>query len=314
MNFLKIITPTNLSEEYEKFSQSPSYHPIFMYDWNSEEIEAWLHKRTQYEKLVRAILTQENEVITTEGERYFDVKWDGEYYELASGFLKLRVPQVRIPSLRELVKAQQDFLDALEIDYLVEIVDAHGFVARPNHGERKLQISKYTDYFYFSMESSVRHDGVHIIRYLNGKHNRIQKSDNYLPTEEGLACYMQDYGGTEPNNSLFQHAAEYTVTKICREGSLRDAIDYLISIGFPSKLAWQRASRHKFGFVDTSKPGDIMKPAMYFSNSQSVGKLSKAKRLKLFVGKTSLTDLKDIHEYTGIWDQNTLSQIFNNLV
>lgn len=314
MNLLKLITPINLQEEEVKFNDSKSYQPVFKYDWNRDEIDNWTLKSNKYLELSNAVLNQDLDAIMKQGELLFQVPWNETMLGSARDALKFVYPNVKKPSLNDLVVSQQEAMKSMGIDYQVEVIDAHGFVARPNHKEKKLQISKHVDYYYFSMESSVRHDLVHLIRYLNGKHNQIQRSEKYLPTEEGLAALMQDMGGKEVNNSRFQHAAEYTVTEVCRNGSLREAIEYLKSIGFPQKLAWQRAVRHKYGFMDTSCRGDIMKPAMYFAHSQKINDLSKEDRLKLFVGKIAIDDLSLYPEYRGIWSREKLSQVFNEMI
>jgi hypothetical protein len=141
--------------------------------------------------------------------------------------------------------------------------------------------------------------------------NNISKSKNCLPTEEGLASYCQDFTGDNGQASLFKHAAEYTVTDIALNGSLIDATDYLQSIGFSKPLAWQRAIRHKFGWVDTSKPGDIMKPSMYFYHQQFVKKLTREQKYCLYVGKIRVDELKNYPSYQGLIPLEKLTQFFN---
>lgn len=310
MSLLKIITPINLAEEEEKFFRSSSYHPTFKYNWDLPEISEWLVKKPKYEALISAMINQDTEKITHNAEVMFESPWDESVYHQAVTTLEIKATDIAKPTLDELVKAQEKWLHSFGIDYSVKVVDVHGFVARPIHKLKELQISRYVEFYFFSLESSIRHDAVHLIRYLNGLYNQIPRSTGYLPTEEGLATYMQDFGGLEPNNSAFQHAAEYTVTKVCRHGPLREAVDYLNSIGFPKKLAWQRAVRHKFGFVDSSKPGDIMKPAMYFAHSLKVKSLSPDEQLRLLVGKISLDDLSQHHHYLGRWSKEKLTELF----
>jgi hypothetical protein len=310
MSLLRLITPENLAGEEEKFFASASYHPQFSYHWDQLELKSWTKRFPRYAKLVRAIINQDGNQITKEAAGLFDIPWNRQLLAQAQQVLLMPLAAVRQPTLEELVISQQEALKKLRIDYEVVVSDQRGFVARPEHKRQRLVISRYATYHYFSLESSVRHDGVHIIRYLNGEHNKIGRSLKYLPTEEGLAGYMQDYGGREPNNSLFQHAAEYAVTQVCRQGSLREGIDYLLSIGFPKNLAWQRAVRHKFGFVDTAKPGDIMKPAMYFAHSQKIKALSDDERWRLFVGKIAREDLEKYPDYSGRWSREKLREFF----
>jgi hypothetical protein len=302
MSILKFITPTNLQTERDKYFGSPSYHPQFTYDWNEV---------TNKDSLIEAVINQEIKQITIQAEARFAVDWSDDILKQAQTIIssppeKLPPP----PTLQQLVEAQKTALKQLNIDYEIVVSDQTGFVARPEHKSRRLVISSDVNYHYFSLESSIRHDAVHIVRALNGAHNHIKRSSDYLPTEEGLASFMQDYGGNETNASLFQHAAEYAVTDICRTGSLRDAIDYLISIGFPPNLAWQRAARHKFGFIDTSKPGDIMKPAMYFCHEQKIKQIPQDDIIKLFIGKIALEELPNYSKYSGKWSPDQLKDFF----
>ena len=85
----------------------------------------------------------------------------------------------------------------------------------------------------------------------------------------------------------------------------------MLDFGMSKELAWKRASRHKFGFVDTGKSGDILKPAMYFANEEKIDKLTTEEKLRLFVGKISLDELKDHPQYVGKWGEETLTGYFN---
>src|SRR5690606_3781026 len=123
------------------------------------------------------------------------------------------------------------------------------------------------------------------------------------------ASYFQDFGGSGENYSLFQHAAEYVVTEIMLGASLRDGYEFLRELGFNEQLAWTRAGRHKFGFIDTSDLGDILKPAMYFTHEQTVRNLSSADRQKLLVGKINVAELLSIPEYKGRWTLETLTDV-----
>ncbi len=152
---------------------------------------------------------------------------------------------------------------------------------------------------YESCAGIVRHEVLHIIRSMNAVFNEIEKSQVFLPTEEGLASYVQNYKGAEENYSLYQHAARYSATDVALKGSFRDVVEYLLSIGFEEKLAFRRAVRHKSGFIDTSQPGDIMKSSMYFYNLQRIKQLTDSEILRLFVGKIGIEDLPQHREYKG---------------
>jgi hypothetical protein len=88
-------------------------------------------------------------------------------------------------------------------------------------------------------------------------------------------------------------------------------IEFLIDLGFPPELAWQRAARHKYGWIDTSKPGDILKPSMYFHHLQEVKKLTHSQRLCLFVGKISIQDLEKYQKYSGKIPLEKIQEFYN---
>ncbi len=84
----------------------------------------------------------------------------------------------------------------------------------------------------------------------------------------------------------------------------------MCELGMSKDLAWKRSSRHKFGFVDTSQPGDILKPAMYYANEIKVAKLTTDEKLRLFVGKIALSELSGYPTYTGIWSAEKIIAYF----
>ena len=305
-------TPTNIQSEKERFLSSGKYNPIFSYNWDHVQINEWLAKKSQmkYSDLVGAILQQDIVRISKEGEVVFSSSVEEDVLDEAKQFLNEKPRSLTGQTVEELVSRYQSAFHYFDLDYIPEVVNAHGFNARPRPSQRKVIISKYINLQYFSLECQVRHEIVHVLRAENSMHNRISKTATYLPTEEGLASFMQDKG-LEENYSQFQHAAEYAVTQVGLEGSLREMVDYLCELGFERDLAWQRASRHKFGFVDTSQPGDIMKPSMYFYNQQKISDLGKEDILRLFVGKIGLSDLETVREYTGKVDEAKILEYFN---
>lgn len=311
MNLLQLITPINLAEEEERFFASATYHPQFRYEWDKDLIDQWLQKAPRYRYLVSAIIIQDYNQITFEAERLFFVPWTMNLLNLARREV-LVCPLPKLVSVQEIQSVYTNIIKKFNLDYQVEIVDLNGFVGRPQPSKKRIIISSFAKPYFFTLEGSARHEFTHIFRYENGVYNGIKRSANYLPTEEGLASYTQDNWSGKVGPSKFQHAAEYAVTEVMRQGTLRDGVEYLISIGFPPKLAWQRASRHKFGFIDTTKPGDIMKPAMYFAYSQKISELSEDERIRLFVGKISIEELSHYPEYTGRWSKEEIRTFFFN--
>lgn len=293
------MNPTNLSSEKDKFFASDTYNPQLSYNWNAADIDAWLAKEPEYTGLARAIVSQNVSDIHREAGRAFSTAIDQSILLLAQQITSNMPKTFPTLPVEQVAAAFTEAFRYFDYQYHVEISEDHGFNFRPMHDERKIVLSRHLNMQFFSLDGEIKHELIHVIRYLNTQSNAIPFSPNYLPTEEGMATYFQDYVGQDGTSSLFQHASEYALTPVCMESSLRDAVRYLESIGFEKELAWQRAIRHKFGFIDTSKAGDNMKPSMYFYWQQKIRLLSNQERLRLFVGKIRLDELADHPAYVG---------------
>lgn len=307
MKLLEAITPKNLESEKEKFLNSTKYHPVFDYVWQSDSDNRPLGKRRD---LIEAIVIQDVESIQLLAKKHFQIgEW--QFLERAKRAVGGKAPKKIMKEKNDYVAAYGSAFKRFGLDeYGVELSGERGFNSRIQYSKRKLILSQHADLRFFDIDGKVKHDMVHIIRYENGRYNNIRRSDKYLPTEEGLASLMQDTaeGGSR---SEFQHAAEYVASSIGVHGSLRDIFDYFVSIGFGRELAWQRAARHKFGFVRTETSGDILKPAMYYENSQRVAALASSSIVRLFTGKISIEDLGRHPTYRGRFSEEALCEYFD---
>lgn len=306
-NLIDLITPTNLDIEREKFFASSNYNPIFHYTWQDRDINDEFEYYSK-QNLWEAIRNQDHDDIVRSASRLFEVQIDEESLISAKKIASTK-GIVSHGDSTEYIRLLQEGLDHFEVND-IKIIESNlpGFNARPNHRDKSIIVSKYAHFEYFSMEGGVRHELVHVLRDKNGHFNQIKRKDNYLPTEEGLASWCQD--NTNDDNGAAQHAIEYVGSSVGLSGSLRDIYDCMCDLGMSPNLAWKRASRHKFGFVDTSLPGDILKPAMYYANEIKVEKLSSDEKLRLFVGKISLADLPSHPNYTGLWSKEILINYF----
>lgn len=311
MSLLKYLTPTNLAEEKVKFFSSKTYNPQFKYACNDSDFASWISKNPNLQDFFQAVKSQDSSLIEVQAGKLFDTKLTKDFLLLANQIIAVKPETLAKESLDEVVASFNEAFKFFGLDnYKVEVADQRGFNFRPVPRHQKIIVSKYLILDFFSIDGEVKHELAHILRYENGKHNNIPVSKDYLPTEEGLAAYCQDYAGLNGRSSLFQHAAEYAVTQVGLEGSLRDVIEFLESVGFSKELAWQRAVRHKFGFVDTSQPGDIMKPSMYFYHEQIIKQLSADEKYRLFVGKISVNQLKLFTSYRGLIPLEKLKEFY----
>jgi len=313
MNLLQFLKPTNLEKEQEKFFSSSTYNPTFTYNWDKNSIEEWLALPSQkkYTSLVEAILSQEPERIVQGAKEVFSTDLDELLLKNAKEIVAQPRRSLTNQSIETLVDLYEEYFALFGFDYRIELSDERGFAVRPSHEEKKITINKNLVMKYNSCEGLVRHELLHIIRSVNGIHNGIARSDNYLPTEEGLACYMQNHGGNEENYSSFQHASRYVATSIALQGSFRDVYEYLCGIGYEEKLAFRRALRHKSGFVDSAQKGDNMKSSMYFYNLQRVQNLSEEEIIRLLVGKIAMEELQQFPSYIGCVDVGKIKDYFS---
>lgn len=309
-SLLAVLTPVNLSVEKDKFFESESYSPVFRYGWQAEPPPMKI-PNTRQGTLLKNIYAEDAVGITRAAEQVFETVISPD----------LTVQAEKIVAEKKAVISQGDagqFADMLRqafrvfhIPYKVHIVDHGGFNARPVHHKHVIEVSAQIHFEMFSLEGGVRHDLTHVMRYLNGQANHVKRSADYLPTEEGLASYTQDRVPGVVDNSHAQHAIEYLASAVGLQGSLRDIFNFMCASGMSRELAWKRASRHKFGFTDTSVPGDILKPAMYFANEQIITGLSSDERVRLFIGKIAVRDLPGHPVYDGRWPGKMLIDYFN---
>jgi hypothetical protein len=312
-SLLSIITPTNLEREKEKFFYSRTYNPQFTYDRNIPELKEKLsHVRKVSRDFFYVILDKQYELISERASEFFETAMDPDIMAYAHHILSKHKPTQDHTEehLGTVIRAFQDAFSFFDIDYRLTVTKTEGFNFRPAHRKRTLLISHKAQFQYLPLDGAVLHEMVHVIRYLNGLQNKVAFRWRHLPTEEGLACYIQDYRSKHGKVSLYQHAAEYAATEVALKGSLRDVYDFFRDHGFDEEFAWGRAVRHKFGFTDTSHPGDIMKPAMYFFNEQKIKTMTHDELIRLFVGKIKLTDLSKHPTYKGVFSQEKIEQFF----
>ncbi|HSE29202.1 MAG TPA: hypothetical protein VLA77_01290 [Candidatus Saccharimonadales bacterium] len=308
MTYLNAITPINISEEKHKFFNNSNYQPQLEYNWDEKSIEGYKRVSPLFSDLVDAMVAQDVPQIHIYSREYFDVDFRPQDLEFAANLIR-RIPEASNGTADELAKIFQSKLDALNIDYKVEVVDKHGFQCRPNHPAKKVEISKYLHLQFLSTEGVASHELVHVIRAVNGDHNGIAIQHDYLPTEEGLSCLIQDELLKEPSASSFQHALEFLAADLSSKASFKEVFDFLVSMGADEESAWLRGIRQKFGVKDTSKPGSLMKSGMYFYHERLLSELSKQELARLFVGKIPQHHLSNYPKYSGVVPEEKILEL-----
>lgn len=305
-NLLDLITPTNLEVEREKFFAQANYNPIFHYIWQDQKIDPVFGIKKKY-PLWDSIKQQDHYLIMESASDLFEVRISEDMVDRA-----LQVSGTEgdrsTGDIKDLVSAFSEAFTYFNLDYTTKVVSDSGFNIRPKHESQELIISNKIHFEYFSVNAEVHHELVHILRYVNGKHNEVARSQRFLATEEGLASWCQDH--TNNDLSQVQHAMEYVASAVGIGSGLREVYECFVAMGTSKELAWKRACRHKFGFVDTSLPGDILKPAMYFDSSEKVSKLTTDEKVRLFRGKIAISELAKYPTYSGLWPADKLISYF----
>lgn len=299
MDYLKLITPLNIAEEKDCFFNSKTYEPQFVYGWDKAKLETVARSEPHLAPLCNALFTQDPQAFAAASRNLFDVVFRPEDLALAQRFTR-HTPKLETAGVQELAEILALKLTRLGIDYRVEIVNKHGFKCRPDHRAKVIRLSSYLRLQFPSAESVANHELVHVIRAINGTHNSIPKQSGYLPTEEGLACLVQDrLFVAEDVGSVFLHALEYLAANVSQQAGLRAVYNFLRDHGCNAENAWTRGIRCKFGLTDASRRGGLLKSAMYFYHAQLLRGLDEETLLRLFVGKIRQDQLADYPQYTG---------------
>lgn len=309
MSYLKAITPLNIAQEKEKFFSSNNYSPQFVYQWDTESLKEYRAADPRISDLLDALVKQDGEAIVRQANTFFDVVFRPQDIAFAKTLIK-DIPPASNGTAEEYATVLRQKLRDFNIDYRVEIVDKHGFQGRPDHQARVMQISKYLHLQFLSIDGITNHELVHIIRAVNGSYNGIAPTPDYLATEEGLACLIQDELLRQPSASSFQHAIEFLAADISRTAGFREVYNFLMARGSDPQSAWLRGIRQKFGMCDTSQPGGLMKSGMYFYHEQLLRQLSKDELLRLFVGKIPQDALEQYPTYKGVVPKEKIEALF----
>lgn len=305
------MTPTNIAQEREHFFASETYEPQLSYEWDAATIATIKKNEPAIAALADALVAQDKQRIENEAKQYFQIEFTTEDIALAKKNINNQPGsnERNEDDAEALATILRHYLQQLHIPYTVEIVDEHGFQCRPQHKQKNLKISKYISLQFLSAEGVTLHELMHIIRAVNGEHNGITPQQGYLATEEGLACFVQDAAANDTSGSVFQHALEYLGAYMSINHGFRDIYHFFREHGMDADVAWQRAIRQKYGIIDTSQPGGLMKSGMYFFHAQKMRKLSQDELLRLFVGKIRLDQLAEHKKYIGAIPENDLKNI-----
>lgn len=309
MSFLKLITPINIEEEKRSFFSSSTYQPQLKYNWEEEKVAEIIKKRPTFIPVMDALYLQDGNEIIKAGKVFFDISLTDKHIQLAEDIVKQSVDIVHTDAQTIATELEKIFA-ILDINYSISIDARFGYQCRPQHKKKNISISKNAYSIFMTARSIALHETIHVIRFINGKHLGIEREENYLSTEEGLACLLQDYYSGEGQGSLFQHAVEYLAAYRSQFMGFREVYNFLLECGYSQEMAWERGIRQKYGIQDTGTQGSLLKSAMYFYHEQLLKEYSINKIFCLLNGKISIDSIANYLEYNGIIPIDKIKSIF----
>lgn len=100
MNLISFLTPTNLSQEKERFFNSNTYHPQFQYNWRKNQLQSWLKTHPEYIEFSKAFLNQNNQQIKIIGEQTFSTQLNSEILLITKSITQNTPKKLPTPSMK----------------------------------------------------------------------------------------------------------------------------------------------------------------------------------------------------------------------
>ncbi len=322
-SFLKFnywLTPLNLREEKEKFLNSKSYNPQFIYPaLPLIELQNYINKLKKiniegntiedsiYHKKIKYLILRLELLLNRGKDKYTDIsknifQCDFSKIKEAEKDIKLKATfqaHDNLSALETALKINQYLLDNYGItDWKTEVSPRTDFYVKVLANQKTILISETTNWDFCDFDNTCAHeiDG-HVLRAINmtKQTNKLfqQPLPFYIKTEEGLASFLGDFFSTTSEVSLKHHAVKYLAGKIAVTSSFRQVYEFFCSHGFTQNLAYQRTFRLKRGLSKTQNGGLYAREAVYYEGMLEVKEyLEKDGDIKkLFAAKADIGDL-----------------------
>lgn len=315
------VTPTNISEEKEKFfaalKNGEIYNPIFSYKYT--------RSGSDIEKLEAAFqYTPKNAPISIHYEGHFhkEKKWLSTFIQRGENNFPLLLSQL-YPTPSEMFKMlaedllsneetdnspsfdNDSFVSAEEAKIIFEktlkdagfegwqvVLKPIGAKAMVSSLKKELSIREGYNFKMTEIERLKVHEiFTHIQRFENGSKQSFalyrHGFPDYLETEEGLAIYNEEKNNVLQFSDLKKYALRVLACIWADEGSLFDVYSKLSKFTTEND-SWEIAMRVKRGLTDTTVKGGFYKDQLYFKGYHKVKKLSPETINKLWIGKVGI--------------------------
>lgn len=324
LGILRIVTPTNIESEKRKFIEKKwAYTPKFEYVENTldteklldtlEEIEipdiplSQLFQRKKEEirnkiSFVKAFQEQNTQDMTEYSKKIF---WDvvPENFNYAKEVLEKR----------DLIEPEEEMLHFEDIkDYLTKFNHIYSIKTRLVEKDATARFTMKGESLIIrsgalvgkrELRSIVAHEiEGHYLRKINGKLSKYSIFSRgtawYIETEEGIAIYNQMRFITSRDRKYYSIFERYYFVQYALKHSYRRLIKKLVEdYNGDYERVFTYMLRLKRGFEDPSKTGVFMKDVVYTNGYLAVSNYidSGGDLKKLYIWKTSIEDLEEIH-------------------
>jgi hypothetical protein len=192
---------------------------------------------------------------------------------------------------------------------------------------RELRIRQGTRFSLTGITRLLVHEvGCHVFRAASGMRQPIQllgfSLGDYLPTEEGLACYQEQQTGLSDPVDSRRLALRYYAAALSFEQPLSGVYAELRRYT-DHEQAFETAARAKRGIADTSQPGAHLKDKVYFEGLRAVSEhlaMHPADLTLLYTGKISLSMLPLVRESLArgdliqpAYDQHSIANLLSEV-
>lgn len=319
------LTPSNLSQEREKFLRDENVNPQFIYpeidkkflkenlDFlesidisKADTLNSWILKRKiEFLKLELSLFLHKDtdafsEITCKLYQCSFSTKFLERAKKDASSSLPFTCTEHKTPP--QIVEGIKEYLASYDIfDWNVDLSEATDFYFRVEAHKKQIYLGKKFNWDFCNFDGMLAHeiDG-HVIRAINASKQSnvlLQKPlPFYIKTEEGLASFLGDYCSSTAQINRKHHALKYLAGHFAQTHSFKEVFHFLVEAGFTKDLAFQRAFRLKRGISDTSRPGVYAREAMYYEGMLEIKNYldTNGSVEKLYSAKVGLQDLEYI--------------------
>lgn len=326
IDLLRIVEPTNVLEEKVNFISGQSLQPKFEYKrvtFNPSFIDRELSKLTFPSDQLGRMLRQKahevylsNRLVINRENRAEMVRFSEQLYgalsknlvekaeNIASAVAKkksrstyLQNKQILMTS-KEVAPILREILARLKLDNW-EVIRTSRQASSVNVASRQVKVSTHKLYTKEDVKGLIAHEIFgHVYRATNGLGQPISifgvGLPGYLPTEEGLAMYLEEKFGVLNQDALLRHALKViAVDSVRKNFCFKACFNRLRMLGADDDLAWELCCR-------VFRGGGFLKDHVYLQGYFKVKRWIKGGGdvNRLFVGKIGLHHLDlcaDLH-------------------